>query len=32
MGLDFGKMRAPVGEIPEEKEKTLLEKVMPLLA
>jgi N-acetylneuraminate lyase len=32
MGLDFGKMRAPFGEIPEEKENTLLEKVMPLLA
>ncbi|MBQ8862681.1 MAG: N-acetylneuraminate lyase [Clostridia bacterium] len=32
MGLDFGKMRAPFGEIPEEKKNALLAKVMPLLA
>ena len=32
MGLDFGKMRAPFGEIPEEKKNAMLAKVMPLLA
>ncbi|MBQ9746425.1 MAG: N-acetylneuraminate lyase [Clostridia bacterium] len=32
MGLDFGKMRAPFGELTAEQEKSLLSKVMPLLA